>query len=319
MAKITFSPWAAMGGGLGEGLTGGLLTGMELAERRRRVEAEKNRDTINLLMQGVKGMPDDPEQAAAYWQNFGQVYQGVTGTPLPPWNIGQVKPLADRLKASVAQLKEAFPGMPEDQLYPWAIQQVTGKAPPKGGSVVPHGVKWFNVPGQGYRSFAYGEVPPPGSIPLSTTPEEIPYYTRTPSGGLEYQGPIPAHSKIGEVPPEQKDTFAPEARNKRLTELQTIINDPAAKPHEKEAATAEWKSLGGEVTPTPAVPAPWYKPWAGTPAGVKLTRPEVRIKGQAGGGAPAGPLQFPRRVKVRGQIRTVNNQEEYNKAMEEAK
>lgn len=313
------SPWLAAAGGLGEGLTGGLLTGMELAERRRRVEAERNRDTMALLMQGVKGMPEDPEQAAAYWQNFGQVFQGVTGQPLPPWNLGQVKPWADRLKDSVAQIKAAT-NLPDDQAFTYAFHLLTGgKGAPKVGSTTPHGVKWFNVPGQGYRSFAYGETPPPGSTPLVTTPEMVPYYTQTPGGIPEYRGDIPFRSKVAPIPPEEKETFPPEARNKRLTELQVLIKDPTIKKPQKDAAIAEWKALGGGATEIPAK-GPWY--WR-TPADVELTRPEVKLKGGVpgflGGGTPGGPLQFPRRVKVKGKVRTVNNQEEYNKAMEEAR
>lgn len=124
MPRITMSPWLAAGAGLGQGFNEGYMAGSQLNLQRQQVQQQKNRDAVNLLMSGVKNMPDDPTEAQNYWDNFGQVFQQFTGKPLPPWKIGQVKSASDKLKAQIDSFVQA--GYSEEDARAYAAQSALG-------------------------------------------------------------------------------------------------------------------------------------------------------------------------------------------------
>ena len=284
MAGIRFgvSPWAYAAGGLAQGVGQGFQVGADLAMQKQALQQRKQHDAMNLLMQGIKNIPDDPQQGEQYMKFFGQIFEQTTGQKMPdvPW--AQAKPLSERMKTAVEEMKKANPNLTDEQAFPYAYQIITRRNAPKAGKeptqdwyqnpqtgaweAAPPGVKKHYLPGQQLPGWTYG--PNMEKIPLEPG----------------YKNPPPA------LKPEkpEKETFAPEARSKRLTELELIIRNPQSKPFEVQAATEEYKGLGGDVTTTPEKPAPWYKPWGGEAAQQKTKRPDLKLKGQGASGTPPG-------------------------------
>lgn len=149
MARISFgSPWLAAAGGLGQGLGQGVMAGLEIQEQRRRAEQQRRHDAANLLMQGIKNMPDDPDEAQKYMDQFGQVFQQFTGMKAPPWKVAEAKPFADKMKIAVAEIKQAAPNMSDDQAFSYAYHRLTGG---KGAPKMPEErIPWLSPTGQTY-------------------------------------------------------------------------------------------------------------------------------------------------------------------------
>ena len=103
MALSFGSPWMAAGAGLGQGVGQGVMFGMQLAQQKQAAKRQQQHDAMNLLMQGMKNIPDDPEQGEAYMKFFGNVFEKSTGQKLPdiPWT--KAKPWSDKFKAFEAE------------------------------------------------------------------------------------------------------------------------------------------------------------------------------------------------------------------------
>ena len=129
MALRFGSPWMAAAGGLGQGVGQGVMFGMELAQQKQAAKRQQTHDMFNVLMQGMKNMPDDPAQGEDYMKSLNTfVQQFFPGQKMPdiPW--AKAKPFADRYKKAESEIKAAFPDRPQEWVDQMAAQQLGIKA-----------------------------------------------------------------------------------------------------------------------------------------------------------------------------------------------
>ena len=300
-------------GGLGQGAVQGFQVGADLAMQKQKMQQQKQHDAMNLLMQGIKAAPDDPDQAKPYWDFFGQVFKQTTGKEIPPQLMAQAQPWTERFKKAFTEAKTAFPQMSEPEINNIVLQKFGMKPMKEQEEKVPwtspvDGKTYMLKPGEAARA---GIQASQGGdrIGLGQAGLDLRQKGLEQSESHFQQKQASETTKETSMTPAETTTFASDWQS-RL--------DKAKGPEEVAEIKAQIQGIGGDVK-TISVPGALWGTNKKNVVVPPATKKQVTTRGPWGGGTqPSGPLQFPRNVKVKGKVVTVNNQEEYNKAKEDA-
>ena len=298
MAKLNFgSPGMAAVGGLSQGLSQGFTAGSELAMQKQAAKQKQQHDAMNLLMQGMKNMPDDPAQGEAYMKFFGNVFQQATGQPLPdiPW--AKAKPFSDQYKAIEADVNN-IPNLSSDDKKNLVLQRLGLKPGKQEQQLVP----WKSPSGQTYM-VKPGEA---GRMDIQMILGNERVGLGQSGLDLRQRGLDQAEShfqqkqQFGEG---GKQTYAPPGSTKRVSELENLIRTETD-PEKRQTYINEYEQdYKGKVNLTPGKETPG-RVWGTNkePDKIGFKRPNLQLRGTGGTlpGAKSGGID-PNAIKAKAQ------------------